>query len=75
MKTLAVLLEYDPDTKTYGATSPDLPDVYAISDTREDVLSRFVRAANLHVEELREMGKEPAFQRHHEIVTVTIDAA
>ena len=75
MKNVAVLIEYDPDTKTYGATSPDLPDVYAISETRDDVLARFVRAANLHLEELREQGQEPTFPINHEIVTVTIDTA
>lgn len=38
MKTVTVRIDYDPDTKTYGATSEDLPDVYAISDDRDDVL-------------------------------------
>ena len=73
MKTVAVLIEYDPDTKTYGATSPDLPDVYAISDSRDDVVRRFVRAADLHVDELRSSGKSPFFHSRHEYVTVAIN--
>ena len=75
MKTVAVLIEYDPETKTYGATSPDVPDVYAVSDTRDDVLTRFVRAAELHVEELRKGGRAEPFPTNHEIVTVSIDSA
>jgi predicted RNase H-like HicB family nuclease len=75
MKTVTVLIEYDPKAKTYGATSPELPDVYAISDTRDDVLQRFVRAATLHLKELRERGQMPTFNAHPEIVTVAIDAA
>ena len=42
--TIAVLIEYDPQTKTYGATSPDLPDVVAVSDTKDSVLERFANA-------------------------------
>ena len=75
MKTVSVLIEYDPAPKTYGATSEDLPDVFAISDSREDVLVRFVRAANLHIEELRERGELPNLDTHREIVTVAIEAA
>ena len=73
MKTVAVLIEYDPDTRTYGATSPDLPDVYAISDNRDDVLKRFVRSAGLYVEELCKSGQAPCFDTLHEYVTVTLN--
>ena len=75
MKTVAVRIDYDPDTNTYGATSEDLPDVYAISDDRDDVLVRFVRAANLHLEVLRERGELPRFNTHPEFVTVAIEVA
>jgi predicted RNase H-like HicB family nuclease len=75
MKTVAVRIDYDAEAKTFGATSEDLPDVYAISDTRDDVLARSVRAANLHLEELRERGESPALDTHPEFVTVAIEAA
>ena len=75
MKTVSVLVEYDPATNTYGATSEDLPDVFAVSDSREDVLVRFVRAANLHIEELKARGETPKLDFHREIVTVAIEAA
>jgi len=75
MKKVPVLIDYDPQTRTYGATSAEMPDVYAIGDTRDDVLVRFVRAATLHLEELRERGEIPAQSAQHEIVTVAIGAA
>ncbi|MBC5811188.1 MAG: hypothetical protein GIW95_10130 [Candidatus Eremiobacteraeota bacterium] len=75
MKTVAVRIDYDPETQTYGATSDDVPDVYAVSDTRDDVLARFVRSARLHFEELQARGVLPASGERHEIVTVAIDAA
>jgi predicted RNase H-like HicB family nuclease len=75
MKTVAVRIDYDPETKTYGATSEDLPDVYAIGDSRDDVLARFVRAAKLHLEALRERGEDLGLDTHPEIITVAIEAA
>jgi predicted RNase H-like HicB family nuclease len=56
MKTVTVRIDYDPNTKTYGATSKELPDVYAVSDDREDVLARFIRSANTYVCFLREQS-------------------
>ena len=45
-KTISVLVDYDQETKTYGKTSPDLPAVYAIGDSRADVVRRFERPAD-----------------------------
>ena len=56
MRTVTVRIDYDPNTKTYGATSEELPDVYAVSDDREDVLTRFIRSANTYVSFLREQS-------------------
>ncbi len=76
MTTLTVRIDYDPDTKTYGATSEDLPDVYAISDSRDDVLHRFIRSAKAHIEFMHERGETPeGLAAQHEIVTVAIEAA
>ncbi len=77
MKTATVRIEFDPDTKTYGATSEDLPDIYAISDDRNDVLRRFVRSANVYRNYLRERNQPiPAtLSANAEIVTITIEAA
>lgn len=77
MKTIAVRVDYDPETKTYGATSDQLPDVYAISDTRDDVLARFSRSARDYLAYLRERG-EPlpeTLRSQSEFVTVAIEAA
>jgi predicted RNase H-like HicB family nuclease len=77
MKTIAVRLDYDKETKTYGATSEDLPDVYAVSDDRGDVLRRFISSANAYLEYLREQNKPlpSTLESHPEIVTVVIEAA
>lgn len=75
MKTVTVRIDYDPETKTYGATSEDIQDVYAISEDRDNVLLRFVRASNLHLNYLRERGEMLEFETHPEFVTVAIEAA
>ncbi len=76
MKTISVVIEYDPDTKTYGATSPDLPDIYAIGESRDDVLDRFVNSVNEYLAYLRERDEPlPSFATRHEVVTIAIPAA
>lgn len=77
MKTVIVRIDYDPETTTYGGTSEDLPDVYAISDDRDDVLRRFVRSANAYLDYLREHQQPmPAtLSANAEIVAVSIAAA
>jgi predicted RNase H-like HicB family nuclease len=76
MKTISVVIEYDPDAKTYGATSPDLPDIYAVSDSREDVLDRFTKSVNEYITYLREQGEPlPSLTTRHEVVTIAIPAA
>ena len=76
MKTISVLIEYDPDTKTYGATSPDLPDIFAVSDSRDDVLDRFANSVNEYLAYLRERNDPvPSFDTRREVVTIAIPAA
>lgn len=77
MKTVTVRIDYDVNTKTYGATSEELPDVYAVSDDRDDVLARFIRSANAYVELLRNenLPLPPSLGVHPELVTVAIEAA
>jgi len=71
--TIAVLIEYDPETKTYGATSPDLPDVYAVSDAKDDVLDRFANAATEHLAYLRDTkGVVPTFAIRREALSLAI---
>jgi predicted RNase H-like HicB family nuclease len=77
MKTITVRIDYDSETKTYGATSEDLFDVYAVSDDREDVPRRFISLANVYLEYLRGQNKPlpVTLESHPEIVTVVIEAA
>ena len=76
MKAISVLIEYDPDTKTYGATSPELPDVYAVSNSRDDVLDRFASSANEYLTYLRERNEPlPSLAIRHEVVTMALPTA
>jgi predicted RNase H-like HicB family nuclease len=77
MKTITVRIDYDPNTKTYGTTSEELPDIYAISDDRDDVLRRFIGSANEYVECLRVHGDPlpTTLEVHPEVVTVAIEVA
>jgi predicted RNase H-like HicB family nuclease len=76
MKTISVLIEYDPETKTYGATSPDLQDVYAVGETRDDVLDRFATSATEYLAYLRERNEPlPALAIRHEVVTIALPTA
>lgn len=75
MKTIDAVIEYDPETKMYGATSPDLEDVYAVSDSRDDVLERFTYSANEYLAYLREQNKPlPPLLTRVEVVQIPISA-
>ena len=75
MKTIDAVIEYDPETKMYGATSPDLEDVYAVSDSRDDVLARFTYSANEYLAYLREQQKPlPSLSTRIEVVQVPISS-
>lgn len=77
MKTVTVRIDYDSTTKTYVATLNELPDVYAVSDNRDDVLRRLVGSANEHIQCLRSHNQPlpTTLAVHPELVTVAIDAA
>ena len=53
-----VIVEADEETGTFGATSPDLPDILAVGDSEDDAITRFANAARGHLEFLREIGRE-----------------
>ncbi|MBV8153031.1 MAG: hypothetical protein JO192_04415 [Candidatus Eremiobacteraeota bacterium] len=73
MKTIDAVIEYDPETRMYGATSPDLEEVFAVSDSREDVLARFTYSANEYLAYLREQEKPlPSLSTRVEVVQVPI---
>ena len=76
VKTISAVIEFDPVSKTYGVTSPDLPDIYAISESRDDVLDRFAYSVNEYLAYLQEIGEPlPSFSTRHEVVTIVIPAA
>ena len=75
MKTIAAVIEYDPETKMYGATSPDLDNVFAVSDSRDDVLARFTYSANEYLAYLQELHKPlPPLSTRVEFVQIPISA-
>jgi predicted RNase H-like HicB family nuclease len=53
-----VIVEADEETGTFGATSPDLPDVLAVGTSEDEAIARFANAARGHLEFLRELGRE-----------------
>lgn len=55
---LTVIVEADDVAGTFGATSPDLPDVVAIGNSEEDAIARFANAARGHLDFLRELGRD-----------------
>ncbi len=55
---LTVIVEADETTGTFGATSPDLPDVLAVGDSEDDAVARFANAARGHLAFLAELGRE-----------------
>jgi predicted RNase H-like HicB family nuclease len=53
-----VIVEADEQSGTFGATSPDLPDVVAIGASEDDAIARFANAARGHLDFLHELGRE-----------------
>lgn len=49
-----VLFEQGPES--WGASVPDLPGVYAVGDTREEVEGLIQEAVEMHVDRLRKQG-------------------
>jgi predicted RNase H-like HicB family nuclease len=54
---MKVIIELDEETGTFAATSPDLPDILAVGASEEDVVARFINAAQGHLEFLHELGR------------------
>jgi predicted RNase H-like HicB family nuclease len=73
MTMYAVVIEYDPENGSYGATSPDVDDdrttVIGIGKSEDEAITRFRNALEGYFEFLRERG-EPIPQPHHTITMV-----
>lgn len=50
-----VVIEQGP--RSWGASVPDLPGVYAVAETREELDTLIVGAVEMHVARLREDGQ------------------
>ena len=66
-----VLIEYDPETGSYGASSPDLP-VVGIGKSREDAVTRFRNALDGYIAFQHERG-EPIPPSRHTVTTLWVD--
>ncbi|MDB5041890.1 MAG: hypothetical protein JWN27_2616 [Candidatus Eremiobacteraeota bacterium] len=53
----AVVIEYDPENGSYGATSPDFDNVFAIGKSEAEALARFRNALEGYFDFLREEGR------------------
>jgi predicted RNase H-like HicB family nuclease len=66
----AVVIEYDPQNGSYGATSPDFDyNVVGIGKSSDEALRRFGNALEAHVAALREDGK-PLPEPHFAVTSV-----
>jgi predicted RNase H-like HicB family nuclease len=65
-----VIIEYDPENGSYGASSPDVA-VDGIGKTAEEAVARFKNALESHMRFLREHGLELPPPRHT-VTTVNI---
>ncbi len=66
----AVVIEYDPQNGSYGATSPDFDDrVIGIGKSSDEALSRFNHALEGYIAFLLERG-EPLPEPHYAVTSV-----
>ena len=66
----AVVIEYDPQNGSYGATSPDFDDaVVGVGKTAAEAVARFRNALEGHIAFLRERG-EPLPDAHHAVTSI-----
>ena len=70
----AVLIEFDPETGSYGATAPDFGiHVIGIGKSADEALWRFKRALGSYVRVMHEDGK-PLPEPRHAVATVELEA-
>jgi predicted RNase H-like HicB family nuclease len=66
----AVVIEYDPQNGSYGATSLDFDDaVVGIGKTADEAVERFRNALEGHIAFLRERGQSLP-QGHHAVISI-----
>jgi len=63
--TYTVIVEYDSETGSYGATSPDLPDALGVGKTENEAVERWQNAARGLLAFLAESNEKPPEPRHH----------
>jgi predicted RNase H-like HicB family nuclease len=68
----AVVIEYDPDNGSFGATSPDVGDnVVGIGKSESEAIERFRSALQGHIAFLRDR-REPVPEPHHTVEMVEV---
>jgi predicted RNase H-like HicB family nuclease len=71
MTEYTVIIEHDPKTGSYGASTPDLP-VDGIGKSREEAIARFRNALTGYIAFMRERG-EPVPPPRHTAITLCVD--
>lgn len=71
----AVVIDYDPDNGSYGATSPDFEySVVGVGKSADEALRRFRSALETTIDFLRERG-EPLPNGHYAVTSVEVATA
>jgi predicted RNase H-like HicB family nuclease len=68
----AVVIEYDPENGSYGATSPDFDySVVGVGKSADEAMARFRNALEGYIAFLRERG-EPLPEGHHAVTSIEV---
>lgn len=74
MSKYTIILEYDPEAKSYAVTVPALPGCTSQGDTIEEAIASAKEAITGHIAALRDAG-EPVPQESEHPQAITIDVA
>jgi antitoxin HicB len=74
MRRYTIILEYDPETESYGVKVPALPGCFSMGQTVDEAVAHAREAIELYIEDLKESG-EPIPEDVAPIQVLVIDAA
>lgn len=72
MLTYSVVLEWDEESQSYGASVPALPGCISVGRTEEEAIGNIREAIELHVEGLREDGLPVPVEERSSIKVIAV---